>query len=272
MSLARATRSELTKASTTKMWWLLLILSAAIIAVLTSIVSFFAGINADTVSDADLKIDMGIIGLIAGFVYILPLLLGMLIVTSEFRHATLTPTFLATPRRGTVLWAKLISTTLLGLILAVATVIAGVLPTAGFLAGFGVPLTLGETDTLTLIGRTILALTLWAMIGVGVGAFIRNQVAAIVIVLGFVFVLAPLLSLGGLLLQSRTGSTVLSDVVRFFPGAATDALVDAPFGLVSAGPVVSDPLTWWVAGIVLAGYAVVLMLLSYLFTWRRDVK
>ena len=69
--------------------------------------------------------------------YVFPLLVGTLMVTAEFRHKTLTPTFLATPRRGRVLVAKLAVGVFIGVILGVVGVVAAVGTSAAFLAGFG---------------------------------------------------------------------------------------------------------------------------------------
>ena len=41
-------------------------------------------------------------------------LLGALSITTEIRHGTIRPTFLFTPRRGRVLWAKVWASVLIG--------------------------------------------------------------------------------------------------------------------------------------------------------------
>ena len=38
-----------------------------------------------------------------------------------------------------------------------------------------------------------------------------------------------------------------------------------------AMPAGSEPIEWWVGGVVLLGYAVVVLVLGYLVSWRRDV-
>ena len=64
----------------------------------------------------------------------------------------------------------------------------------------------------------------------------------------------------------------LSDATRFLPGAASDALVGASvFNAATPGGTGGDPLEWWAGGLVLLGYAVVLIALGHLFSWRRDV-
>ena len=76
--------------------------------------------------------------------YVFPVLLGALATTGEFRHETLTPTFLATPRRGLVLLAKvkvaIIVGAVFGLVAWITTLAAG----AGAFSVFGIESQLGD--------------------------------------------------------------------------------------------------------------------------------
>ena len=112
----------------------------------------------------------------------------------------------------------------------------------------------------------ILAFVLWVLVGIGVGALVRNQVGAIVGVLVFTQFLEPV---------GRTAAGFvegLTNVTRFLPGAASDALVGASlFSTAAPGLPAEDPLEWWVGGLVLLGYAFVFLLLGHLLSWRRDV-
>src|SRR5690625_3538171 len=51
------------------------------------------------------------------FGYVFPLIVGAISVTAEFRHQPITPTYLAEPRRSTVMSAKLISALPVGLVI-----------------------------------------------------------------------------------------------------------------------------------------------------------
>ncbi len=110
MSLAAATRAESTKQFSTAMWWILAIVLAAYIGFTASVlgVVFAAAADGALPGDNVPPIDAAslppvLYSTATSVGYVFPLLIGTLIVTSEFRHQTLTPTFLATPRRGTVL-------------------------------------------------------------------------------------------------------------------------------------------------------------------------
>ena len=106
---------------------------------------------------------------------------------------------------------------------------------------------------------------LWVLVGIGVGALVRNQVAAVVIVLAFTQFVEPLLRAGAALVDGLSGFT------RVLPGSASDALVGSSVFSVFSAAGQADPLEWWQGGLVLAAYAVVFLVAGYLVSWRRDV-
>ena len=109
-------------------------------------------------------------------------------------------------------------------------------------------------DVRRLLLGTMLMSALWAAAGVGLGALVRNQVAAIVGLFAWVFVVEILLF------------QYLPGVGRYAPGAAGTAMT---------GDTVGDPsislLSAPAGGAVLAGYAIVLVAAGALVTSRRDV-
>jgi len=277
MSLAASTRSEITKQFTTAGWWILGVVLVGYVAFTAAALAFTLGGTATGLiggGDGLPQLREGLAGLLYSLAssvgYVFPLLIGTLIVTVEFRHKTLTPTFLATPRRGTVMWAKILVGILLGVLYAAAAIIATVGTAAGVLAGLGLDTELGASDTWALLGRIVIAFALWTLVGVGVGTLVRNQVAAIVIVLAFTQFVEPIARLAG---QFVNG---LSNVTNYLPGAASDALVGASVFSIGGGggtsAAASMPLEWWAGGLVLAAYAVVFLILGHILSWRRDVS
>lgn len=271
MSLATATRSETTKQFSTAMWWVLGLVLAAYVGFTAAVLGFvFAAAatgalpgEAPPLPEEGLAATLYSTATSVGYVF--PLLIGTLMVTAEFRHKTLTPTFLATPRRGLVLWAKMLVGVLLGVVYGVVGIAASVGPSAGFLSGYGVETELTTADTWAQFGRMMLAYVLWVLIGIGVGAVVRNQVGAIVGVLVFTQFLEPVGRAAASFVEG------LSDVTRFLPGAASDALVGSSVFTMSPGQG-SAGLEWWQGGAVLLAYAVVLVVLGHLLSWRRDVS
>jgi len=272
MSLATATRSEATKLLATAGWWILALVLVVYVGTTAAGMGFlFAASASGNLDGGATTPEVPSDGLapllysLGGSVgYVFPLLVGTLMVTSEFRHQTLTPTFLGTPRRGTALWAKVVVGALIGGLFGLLAVIAAVGPAAALLAGFGLDTELGAGDAWALMGRTLIAMALWALVGVGVGALVRNQVVAIVIVLAFTQFIEPLLRLAGSFVDG------LDEATRFLPGAASDALIGASIFNVMGGQG-SAPLEWWGGGLVLLAYAFVLLVVGHIASWTRDV-
>ena len=276
MSFLRAIGSEFQKVFTTRMWWLIAILLAAYVALMAGGLGAFFGwasANPDAAASAGgnttLPPGLDLAPLIYSFAssigYVFPVLLGALAVTGEFRHKTLTPTFLAEPHRTVVLSAKFLSQLVVGAGLGVVAFAVSVGAGAAALAGFGFDTGLDTSDIWALIGRGILAMALWGAIGVGLGVLVTNQVAAIVIVIAFTQFVEPVLRLAASL------SDITANIGKFLPGAASDALVGASFyNIASLGA--SETLAWWQGGLVLLGIAAVATVIGGATTWRRDVS
>ncbi len=273
-SSVRALGSEFEKVFTTRMWWLLAILLVAYVAFLAGGLGAFLGWATEhpdaAASAGSTAVPPGadLAPLIYSFAssvgYVFPVLLGALAVTGEFRHKTLTPTFLAEPHRSVVLGAKFMSQLVMGAGLGVVAFATSVAAGAGALALFGLDTGLEASDTWALIGRGVLAMALWGAVGVGLGALVPNQVAAIVIVIAFTQFVEPVLRLAASL------NDVTASIGRFLPGAASDALVGASFySIASVGT--TQSLEWWQGGLVLLGIGVIATVVGGAATWRRDV-
>lgn len=275
MSLTAATRSESAKVFTTSMWWLLAIVLFAYVAFTAAVLGGVLAASASgnlPGSDAPQIPEEGLAATLystaTAIAYVFPLLIGTLMVTGEIRHQTLTPTFLATPRRGRVLIAKLVIGVLLGILYGVLGVVASVAPSAPFLLAMDLDTQLDQTDMWAMFGRMVLAFVLWVCIGIGVGALVRNQVGAVVGVIVFTQFVEPIVRLIATFIDGA------DEVARYLPGAASDTLVGASLYTAMSAPTpgAADPLEWWVGALVLLGYAVVFLFLGWLSSWRRDVS
>ena len=126
--------------------------------------------------------------------YLFALLLGMLMVTSEFRHKTVTTSFLVTPHRPRFVGAKLLTAAILGALLGRAHA-GGHRASA---AASPSPLQGGSFSALVrqipaVAPGMILVFALFAILGVGVGSLLTNQVAAIIVCLGWFIILEGIL-------------------------------------------------------------------------------
>ena len=275
MAFLRAIGSEFGKVFTTRMWWLLAVLLVAYVAMLAGGFGAFLGWTiqnpdaAATTGTTNVPPGIDLAPLVYTFAssigYVFPVLLGALAVTGEFRHKTLTPTFLAEPRRSVVLSAKFVSQLVVGAGLGVVAFATSVSTGAAALAAFDLDTNLGSSDTWALVARGVLAMALWGAIGVGLGALVPNQVAAIVIVIAFTQFVEPILRL------AASFSDITARIGQYLPGSASDALVGASFySIMSTGSM--ESLEWWQGGLVLLGIAALTTLIGGATTWRRDIS
>jgi ABC-2 type transport system permease protein len=142
-------------------------------------------------------------------------LLGALSITSEIRHGTIRPTFLVTPSRGRVVAAKVWASALIGAGFGLAASALAVGVGTAALRARGIDVQLDGRDFALLVVGSAPAAALWAAIGVGVGAVVRQQVPTVV------GLSAWLLFVEGLLVGDVSG---VGDVGRFAPGAAAAAI------------------------------------------------
>ncbi len=192
---------------------------------------------------------------VSSLAVIFSLILGILVVTWEYRHGTITSTFLATPRRERVIVTKLVVGAIAGALLAVLSVVVSLA-----VASFWIDVEL-ERGHWELIGRIVLGTVAWAVLGVGVGALIQSQVGAIVSALVWFLVAEPLLGLP------------LDEVADYLPGAAQDRLmgVDTEATEGPGAPPVEHAYSLGVAALLTAAYAVGFAVLGIIAAVRRDV-
>jgi hypothetical protein len=187
--------------------------------------------------------------------YLFALLLGTLIVTTEFRHKTVTTSFLVTPRRPQFVGAKLLTSAILGAVLAVILLI-------GTLVGGGITVS-AEGGSFSALARQITAVApgmilvfaLFAILGVGVGSVLTNQVAAIIVVLGWFIVLEGILValVHGAGRWVPTGAaTAASNLTR---GRGSD------FGL----------FNWWQGTLLMLFYGLFFAAVGSIILTRRDI-
>ena len=260
--------SEYRKLVTTRMWWILLLAMAGYMAFLGAVMAWSI-----TVAPGDPSAPMppvtpelilsSVYSTATTFGYVFPVIIGALSVTGEFRHKTITPTFLAEPNRLRVLWAKLGASVPIGAFYGVAGTLSTAVAGAAVLAATGHPTLLGDGELWVTLGRSVLALTLWAPVGVALGALITNQVVAIVVVLVYTQFLEAVLRLG-LTSVGDAGATLST----YLPGAASEAIAG---GSIYTSIGIGELLPWGAGVAVLAGYALVGALFGAMTTWRRDV-
>lgn len=266
--------TEYRKLVTTRLWWVLLATMAVYMAFLAGIMGF---VLAETPEAAGTGMPGGeaaapmspeqvartVYTLATSLGYVFPVIVGALAMTGEFRHQTITPTLLAEPRRTVFLTAKMLSSVAVGMLFGVVGTAATVGAGAGVLALLGEPTHLGDPVVLRSAGLSVLALTVWTVVGVGFGTLLTNQVAAVVVILAFTQFVEPILRI--VLGQFDA----LAGVSKFLPGAAGEAVTGSSFYADSG--MAAGLLPPWAGLLVLLGYAVVLAVAGRLTTLRRDI-
>jgi ABC-2 type transport system permease protein len=196
------------------------------------------------------------------FGVLMVMLLGAIVVTNEFFHQTATTTFLVTPRRESVVLAKLIASTLLGLAFWLITTLLNLVFVPFILDALNIGSQLGEPAIWRAVGLNALAYALWAILGVGAGVLIRSQIGA-TIALSTTYVIGYFgATTIFFLLTPRIGDW-FGKLQVLVPPLASQLMV--------SGTELPGNPPRWVGAVVLIGYAV---LAGGLGTWlmkRRDI-
>jgi ABC-2 type transport system permease protein len=241
-------RSELLKLRTTRTF---VFITACALGLMLLLLTLSLALDDTPANEDDLRSLLSVASLSGVFF----LVLGVVASAGEYRHGTISTTFLVAPDRLRVLFCQ-------ALAYAVAGIAAG-LAFAGLTAAIALPW-LSSLDAPSLSNGELLGLFLGGVLysglaaafGVAVGAVLRNQVAGIVALLLLVFVIDPALS----------------------------ALLDgyAPYSLGGLGTAISggsgedvagetDLLPVWTAVLLFGAYTLALIGAATVLTRRRDI-
>jgi ABC-2 type transport system permease protein len=250
--IARLVRAEWTKLLTTRVWIGLLLGSCLLVAGFATLFTAFAGDDDSGISavgTADYEQQALAVSANATILFIV---LGIIGTTQEYRHRTATPTFLASPHRGRVIIAKLVAYAVATIPMALVVIAVDVLVVSVYAGAKGAAPSLSG-DNLRVLGGAWSALVIYTVIGVGVGALLRNQVGAIVGALVYLFVVEGIIS----------SIPATQGAYKWLPGGALEAMTATFSG--------TDLLSPWQGGLVLLGYGIVAAVLGTLLAVRRDV-
>ena len=182
-------RSEVLKIRSTQVWFWMLLLAAAF-TTLGTIGMVVGAIDSDSNGD---PVDYYSLFTQSQGAGVALLVLGLLGLTTEFRHKTITPTLLATPNRWRLLAGKAASYAIFAIVYAVICVVLNFAIAIIWLSAAGVPLEYGH-GVPGGVGKAFLTLVLTAMFGLGLGALLRNQAAAMVFGIVYFFILDNVLN------------------------------------------------------------------------------
>jgi ABC-2 type transport system permease protein len=240
-------RSEYRKITTIRSPWLLLAAGPVIVvAGVTGLV-----VSGGNVHDpASQSRALAHIGLAAVFT----LIFGILAVAGEYTRGTITDTYLSFPGRGRVIAAKLAVYGLAGAAAGLVSAGTALATTAAWWAAKGGAIHLSAAGTWQILAGGVAANCAFAVIGVGLGALVRNVAGAVALALAWIA-----------LIEGIAGQLAGSGVARWLPFSASAALDR------SSLPLATRLLPQWGGGLVLLGYAAAFAAAAVLTTLRHDV-
>lgn len=180
------------------------------------------------------------------------LVLGIIGSGSEYRYKTIIPAMLTAPRRGTLIIAKVIAIAVAGVILSVLTFGLGLVTAVAVLSAHHIHQLPADTGTL-FIG-SVVAGTLFGVIGTALGYITRSTIAAIVGAVGWVLF----------------GELVILHMLA--PHLAKWLMTGAASALTDSSVLASRVLTPAAAVAVLGAWAVALLAVATPLVLRRDVE
>ncbi|HEY6782285.1 MAG TPA: ABC transporter permease [Candidatus Dormibacteraeota bacterium] len=247
-------RAEWRKVITTKLGWGMLLgaMALAALGVVAQIAS--NGVRGNISLPLSAAATQRSIAASASSAYLFSVVVGIILITTEFRHFTSRPSFLIEPRRGLVIVAKLIVAAFVGIIYGVACAALTAAIMAPWLGAMGITIHWVENGVLLSMLGDLVVIAVFAVVGIGVGVLVRNQIAAVIGALVYLFVLEPLIDI----------IPVVKNVYPYLPGAAAGAITGASRGNLAHLDAVQG-------GLVLLGWGLLFAGCGWLLTIRRDI-
>ncbi|SBT46965.1 ABC transporter permease [Micromonospora auratinigra] len=268
-------RSELLKIRTTNTWWIFALITLP----LWGLSLLFNWLQAETLtnmSDApaeqadQIQAAASADSLAANFYtngqffgLLIVMLLGIVVVTSEFFHQTVTTTFLTAPHRSAVMVAKLVAAGVLALVFWLGTTVLNLIFGPLVLHSVDVGAHLGSGAVWRAVALNGLAFLLWSVLGVGLGVLIRSQIGATVtgILLYLGGTIGAAIAIG--LLAQKFGDWI-NKLQLLVPSLASSLMV--------TGAEIPGNPPRWAGAAVLIGYAVVTGAIGIMTIRRRDIS
>ncbi|GAA1718197.1 hypothetical protein GCM10009765_78320 [Fodinicola feengrottensis] len=182
--------------------------------------------------------------------YLFLLIFGILGTTGEYRHQTVTWAFLASPVRERVLAAKAVAYALTGLLISAVAAAATAVTAAVSLASAGKQVF--EADVPAILVGCVVGSTLYTLLGLAIGALVRQQIVAVSLAFGWFYYAEFLLVF------------FLPAVGKWLPSGAEKALLGWHLPGVDLLPI-------WAGAALFLAYVAALTLVATRTTLRRDI-
>jgi ABC-type transport system involved in multi-copper enzyme maturation permease subunit len=188
-------------------------------------------------------------------VAVLAAVAGVQLFTADLHHGAMSAMLVVQPSRRIIVLAKVGVAAIVGLLLGTLSVTAGIVGAAASGVEWG--------DTSNIVTNIPWALgytTLSALIGLGMGLVIRSGAIAIAGVL-----------IWGLVIEGLLALVMPAEISRFLPFLAGDRMLAVESQYLNTGDATVQ-LTQYEGALVLAGYALLLLVAGALSFYRRDAS
>ena len=180
--------------------------------------------------------------------------LGVLLITGEYATGMIRATFAAVPARLPVLWAKAAVFAAVTLVLMVPTVLGAFLIGQSILASKHLQTNLSSPGVLRAVIGAALFLTVVGLLGIGLGALLRNTAGGISTLFGLLFVLP--------IIVRFLPSSWSDPINKYLPSNAGEAITH-----VHPDPTLLAP---WTGFGLFFGYAAVILIAAAISLRMRD--
>lgn len=183
--------------------------------------------------------------------------LAVMTMSSEYATGSSRSTFVAAPTRQPVFWAKVLLVAVVSAVVALVSILVAFVVAKPIADNYSLPLDFSSEVFQRSLWFNALYVIVVGLVGVALGALLRNSAGGIVVLTTVFFVLP--LALGGF------GSFIdwIAKVMRFLPDQASSALAKTQ--------VAPDGLEQWQNVLVLGAWIIIPLAVAALVLQRRDI-
>jgi ABC-2 type transport system permease protein len=192
------------------------------------------------------------------------MIIGVLVATNEYVHQTATATYLANPRRGTVIRAKFAAAAYFGIIFWLVSTVIDLVVTPIYLRSQHLHTSLADWVVVRSVLLNLAAYAMWAIFGLGLGTLIRSQIGSVIT------------AMGAYLVGAAAVTIIFQLIYHAYPhawikGATAIAPAVASLVMTTPGRAFDHAPPQWAGAVIMLGYTLLFGTIGIMLTRRRDV-
>lgn len=245
--------AEWTKLRSVRSTWIILALGILLSVGFSALMAFVTGLTWEEWGEGEQAAYDPLLYSVNGILFsiILLIVLAVTTATSEYSSNMIRTTFIATPQRLKVFFAKAILTTLLGIVLSTVAFLGMFLVGQAIFGSYGLETaSLSDSDTVRMLVTLPVTTMIYVLIPFSIGFLLRGTASAITAAIGMFFL--------PLMLSALLPAWAQENIIRFLPDIASDSLAgltDSDSLLYLSPGVAAAVIAAWIIGfLVLAGW------------------